>query len=263
MKMTSMALALALALPAGGTAVAGGKMDIVGTGDGMNVLRNLSAAFSKAEPSVTIGVPDSIGSGGGVKAVGKDKFKLGRIARPIKDKEKHYGLDYQPFARVPVVFYVNKSVGVKDISADQVAAIYSGKITNWSEVGGKNARIRVVRREDGDSSLSVLSKTFPGFKDLVMTKRAKTAVSTPESFQTVEAKAGAIGFGPYSDAVAANVNILKIDGVDPTDPAYPSATTLALIYKAKNRSGDVAKFLDFTRSATGRAAIEASNAVPF
>lgn len=263
MKMKTMALALALILPVGGGAVAAEKIDIVGTGDGMGILRSLSTAFSEYNPSITVGVPDSIGSGGGIKAVGKGKYRLGRVARPIKDKEKHYSLEYQPIAKIPVVFYVNKSVQVKDLSAEQVTGIYSGKIKRWNEVGGKDAPIRVVRREDGDSSLSVLRKTFPGFKDVVITKKAKTAVSTPESIATVEAKDGAIGFGPYSGAMAANVNIVFINGLAPTNPAYPSATTLALIYKPDSRAGTVAKFLDFTASMVGREAIATANAVPY
>lgn len=263
MNMKTLALAVSLALPFGGGAIAADKIDIVGTGDGMNVLRSLGSAFSETEPSVSIGVPDSIGSGGGIKAVGKDKFKLGRVARPIKDKEKHFGLEYKPFAKVPVVFYVNKSVGVMGLSAEQVVGIYGGEITNWKQVGGKDAPIRVVRREDGDSSLAVLIKTFPGFEGLVMTKRAKTAVSTQESFEAVEGKADTIGFGPYSGAISAEVNILSIDGVAPTDAAYPSATTLALIYKPDARTGGVAKFLDFTQSSAGRMAIEQADAVPY
>ena len=263
MKMKTMALALALVLPVGGGAVAAEKIDIVGTGDGMNILKSLSAAFSQTNPSVTVGVPDSIGSGGGIKAVGKGSYKLGRVARPIKDKEKHYGLKYQPIAKVPVAFYVNKSVRVNNLSAEQVVGIYSGKIKNWKEVGGKDAPIRVVRREDGDSSLSVLQKTFPGFKDLVMTQRAKTATSTPEGFASVEAKNGAIGFGPYSGAVAANVNILSIGGLAPTNPAYPSVTTVALIYKPDSRAGNVAAFIDFAASPVGRDAIAMANGVPY
>ena len=263
MKMKTMALALALVLPVGGGAVAAEKIDIVGTGDGMGILKSLSSAFGELNPSVTVGVPDSIGSGGGIKSVGKGSYTLGRVARPIKDKEKHYGLEYQPIAKIPVVFYVNKSVRVTNLSAEQVVGIYSGKIKNWKEVGGKDAPIRVVRREDGDSSLSVLLKTFPGFKDLVMTERAKTATSTTESFATVEAKNGAIGFGPYSGAVVANVKVLAIGGMAPTDPAYPSVTTVALIYKPGSRTGNVAAFLDFTASTVGRDAIAMAYGVPY
>lgn len=89
---------------------------IVGTGSGSTILKATGAAFSQANPGNSVEVPKSIGSGGGVKAVGSDKAAIGRVARGIKDKEKHYGLTYLPFAKMPIVFMVNKSVGVKSLS---------------------------------------------------------------------------------------------------------------------------------------------------
>lgn len=65
-----------------------------------------------------------------------------------------------------ICFFVNKSVGVKYLSTKQLCDIYSGKFTNWKDVGGKNAKIRVIRSKDGDSSLMVLPKSLPGFADI-------------------------------------------------------------------------------------------------
>ena len=75
---------------------------IVGTGSGMSVLKAIGEAFSRDNPGVTIDVPDSIGSGGGIKAVGNDQNVIGRVARAIKDKEKHYGLSYVPVTKMPI-----------------------------------------------------------------------------------------------------------------------------------------------------------------
>ena len=259
----AMGLAMTLAGPFGAGAAAAEEIAIVGTGDGMSILKSLGAAFQADNPDVVISVPASIGSGGGVKAVGGDKFALGRVAREIKDKEKHYGLSYRPFAKIPVVFFVNESVGVRNLSAQQIADIYSGKITNWSDVGGNNAKIRVVRREEGDSSLSVLQKTFPGFKDIVFTPRAKEALSTSENFAVVEQKAGAIGFGPYSGAVNSNVNILMVDGKSATDADYPSFGVVALIFKDKSNKGNVAKFIAFATSTAAHDVIKGASGTPY
>lgn len=264
MQMKTMALALALVLPFGTGAVdaASEEITIVGTGDGMSVLASVGDAFSKANPGVVVTVPDSIGSGGGIKSVGKGKYKVGRVARRIKNKEKHYGLVYRPYAKVPVVFFVNKRVRVRNLSARQVADIYSGKIKNWREVGGGNLPIRVVRREDGDSSLKVLRKTFPGFKDVVITPKSKEALTTPENFASVSNKAGTIGFGPYSGAMAANVKVLKVDRKSATDPGYPSTGIMALIFKEGSNKGNVGKFINFATSAAARAAIERAHGIP-
>lgn len=265
MRKKTLILALTILLPfyASAGPAAAKTMTIVGTGDGMSILKSIGTAFTQDNPDVVISVPSSIGSGGGVKAVGADKYAVGRVAREIKDKEKHFGLSYLPVAKIPVVFFVNKSAGVSDLTAQQIGDIYSGKITNWSEVGGNDGKIRVVRRGDGDSSLKVLRNTFPGFKDVVITKRSKETLTTQENVETVELKAGTIGFGPYADALSANVRILAVGGVSATDAGYPSTGVLALIFKEPSNTGDVAKFLAFASSAAAHEAITSANGLPY
>lgn len=240
-----------------------GEMEIVGTGDGVSVLKAIGEAFGRENPDIAVSVPKSIGSGGGIKMVGTDKNKIGRVARGIKDKEKPYGLAYQPFAKVPTVFFVNKSVTVKNLSAEQICAIYAGETTNWKAVGGADGKIRVVRREEGDSSLKVLRKSFPGFKAVAITDKSKTVYSTPETFDIVGQKKGTIGFGPYDVAKAADVNILGIGGKKPLDADYPSFTTLALIYKEANRTGDIGKFIEFATSESASEPIKEAGGIPF
>jgi phosphate transport system substrate-binding protein len=239
------------------------EISIVGTGDGVAVLKAIGEAFSRDNPDVTIDVPKSIGSGGAIKTVGADQNMIGRVARKIKDKEKPYGLTYIPFAKVPTVFVVNESVSIQNLSAQQVCDIYSGKITNWREVGGKDARIKVVRREDGDSSLGELQASFPGFKNITMTDKSKTAFSTPENFTVLEETSDTIGFGPYDVAKDANVRILKIDGKDPTDAGYPTSVTLALVYKEKNKTGNIKRFIDFLKSTSAQDAVQRSGGIPY
>lgn len=148
------------------------EMEIVGTGDGVKVLNALGAAYARSHPGMSVSVPESIGSSGGIAAVGKGEKVLARVARTLKDDEKGSGLTYLPFAKVPVVFFVNPSLTVKKLTSQQICAIYAGKISNWKEVGGPDAAIVVVTREAKDSSLGVLQKSLPGFKDVVVTGKA-------------------------------------------------------------------------------------------
>ncbi|BBO69020.1 phosphate ABC transporter substrate-binding protein [Desulfosarcina alkanivorans] len=238
------------------------EITIVGTGSGSSVLKAIGDAFSQRCPGVTVAVPKSIGSGGGIKAVGSDKNVIGRVARGIKDKEKSYGLSYMPYAKNPIIFFTNKSVGIDNLTARQVCEIYSGKITNWKDVGGRDARIRVIRREDGDSSLGVLLKSFPGFSEITLTPRSKTTLSDPSTCELAESKADAIAFGTYANARNYNVDILTIDGKAPTEMDYPYAGTLALIFKEKNKTGSVKKFVEFSTSSASHAAIRQAGALP-
>ena len=255
--IVAMAIGLALSHP-----VMGEEISIVGTGDGVTVLKAIANAFNQQNPGVTVVVPKSIGSGGGIKSVGNDKNIIGRVARGIKDKEKRYGLRYVPYAKIPTVFFVNKSVGITVLTTEQVCNIYSGKVTNWKEVGGNDARIRVVRREEGDSSLTVLLTSFPGFRNISITSGSKTAYSTPENISVVENKADTIGFGPYDVAKNAQVDILTINGKKATDAGYPTAVTLALIFKEKNYRGNIKKFVEFATSANVHDAIKGAGGMP-
>jgi len=237
------------------------EITIVGTGSGMSVLSAIGEAFTQ-ETGVTVNVPASIGSGGGIKAVGRDEAVIGRVAREIKESEQEYGLTYTPVLKLPIVFFVNPSVTVDNLTAQQVTDIYAGKITNWSEVGGHDAKIKVVRREEGDSSLEVLREQFPGFGDLTITDRSKTTYKDSETIEVVEQTADTIAFGAYSNTLGKNVGVLKIDGVNPADSAYPYGGVLALIYKQANKTGDIAKFVEFATSAAAHDAITKAGATP-
>ncbi|QTA79311.1 Periplasmic binding domain-containing protein [Desulfonema limicola] len=239
------------------------KIHVVGTGSGMYLLRDIAEQFNKNNLDIKIIVPESIGSGGGIKSVGADQFLIGRVARDIKEKEKHFNLTYQPFAKLPVVFFLHRGTGVTDLSPRQICDIYSGKITNWQEVGGINQKIRIIRREPGDSSLEVLTASFPGFKDIEITSKSKTTFSDQETIKLAEKTKGTIAFGTYGDAIKYDVDILSINSIKPFDAAYPYTGTIALIYKEKNNIGNIRKFTDFIKTPVVKDIVKKSGGLPF
>ncbi len=238
------------------------EITIVGTGSGPPILKAVGLAFTKENPDVKIIVPPSIGSGGAIRSVGNDDYIIGRVAREIKPSEQHYKLIYVPIARVPIVFYTNKTVKIHNLTNGNICDIYSGKVFTWQQLGGSNARIRVIRRQDGDSSLSVLRQSFPNFHDLAITKFSKTTHSDPDTINLTEETADAIAFGSYSDVKNRNVSVLNIDNVSPADAAYPYYGNFALIFKEKNRTGNIKKFIDFATSPAASAAILRGGGLP-
>src|SRR4029079_12567821 len=88
-------------------------LEVVGTGDGIDLLRAVAASFNEQEKSLRIEVPASIGSGGGIAAVGSGKAVLGRVARKLSDAEAASGIIYSPIARLPSAFFVHPGVGVE------------------------------------------------------------------------------------------------------------------------------------------------------
>lgn len=247
----------------GVTPISAEEINIVGTGAGMSLLEALGKAFSKNNPNIIVNVPKSIGSGGGVKAVGTDHAVIGRVSREIKDKEKKYHLTYLPFAKLPIVIVTHEGVGIKNLSPQQICSIYAGEITNWKRVGGRDSDIRVVRREEGDSSLGVLVKSLPGFKDITITPRSKMSLTDQETCDTIQNRERTIGFGTYDNMKDIDVITLTIDGKAPTDADYPYCGTLALIFKEENRVGSIAKFVDFVRSEAAHDVIKEAGGLPY
>ena len=122
-------------------------------------------------------------------------------------------------SRVCLPRFLRTDANVQSITSDQLVGIYVGRITNWKEVGGSDLRIRVIRREDIDSSLVILRQSMPGWRTLAITDRSKMAISTQEAIETAQAVPGAIGFGPYSKELENGLVVLKVDNLHPLDRA--------------------------------------------
>ena len=238
------------------------ELKVVGTGDGLDMLRAIAVHYASENPGHQISVPPSIGSGGGILAVGSDKERIGRVARPLKQSEGRLGLEYLPIARIPSAIIAHKSVGVDSLSPDQIVALFAGKVRNWSELGGNDLRVKVVRREEDDSTLAVLRATMPGWADLVFTEKSKTALTTQDAIASVTNVVGAVGFGPYSRALEQQVVVLRVDDLLPVDDAYPSAVELALIFKKTRVDTEMKAFIDYSRSVSAASVITTYGGVP-
>ena len=237
-------------------------LTVVGTGDGLEMLREIGDGFATQHPEIEIEIPPSIGSGGGIAAVSSGAERLGRVARPLKDSEVQFGLVYLPIAKIPSAIFVHPSTGVSEVSSDDLVKLFSGEIKNWSEIGGSDMRVKLVRREDADSTLQVLRASMPGWGDLKFSPRSKTAVTTQEAINTAMDVEGAIAFGPYSKPLEEGLSVLKVDGSHPTDQNYPSAVTLALIYKDGSMDAQMEAFVDYSMSDKAHKLIENFGGVP-
>jgi phosphate transport system substrate-binding protein len=244
------------------TSVAAGDLSVVGTGDGIEALRVLGASYTADNVETVVRVPPSIHSSGGVAAVGSNKEILGRIARPLTESEKTAGLIEVPVFRLPAAIYVHRSAGVTDLTAKQLEEIYAGTITNWRQLEGADLRIKVVRREDVDSTLNVLRNTMPGWKTLVITEKSKTATTTQDGVDTVKSVEGAIGFGPYTRELEDDLVVVRIDGRHPTDRNFPSAVTLSIIYKEATITPEARKFIEFFKTEKAKTLLANMGSVP-
>ncbi|HKS61182.1 MAG TPA: substrate-binding domain-containing protein [Xanthobacteraceae bacterium] len=241
---------------------AAGDLAVVGTGDGMDVLRAVGAAYTADNPETSVFVPPSVHSSGGISAVRTGTATLGRIARPLTLEERAEGIIEVPVFRLPSVFIVNPAANVRHLTAEQATRIFRGDITNWREVGGTDLRIKVVTRDEADSTLKVLRATMPGWRDLAVTEKTKLAATTQAAFDLVAELPGAVSFAPYSRSLEGIVLVPELDGRHVTDPDYPSAVTLSLIYREGTVTGAALDFVRYLFSPKARTLIRNFGGIP-
>jgi phosphate transport system substrate-binding protein len=245
-----------LIFAAAGSSLAEEKIVICGTGDSQGIFKALAAAFEKANPGTKVEVQDPIGTSGGIKAVAEGRCVLGRTARPIKEKEKAYNLNYKVFANTLVVFAVNPSVkGVDNLTFKQIVGIFSGKITSWAALGAEDRKIYMAQREKGDSCRIVLEENIPGWREIENFPGGEI-FTTPEAVSTVAKYEDTIGYLPLSAIKGTSLVVIKVEGVYPSmdnviNGSYKLVVPLGLVWKGELK-GLAKDFVDFIFSPEGK-----------
>jgi phosphate transport system substrate-binding protein len=234
----------------------GKPLEVVGTGACEEVLKKFAEAFNRTNTGYQVVIPPSIGSGGGIKAVGNDEYVLGRVARPLKEEEAHFGLSYLVFAKDGIVFAVGSDVNVKSLTEQQLADIFTGKVDNWKQVGGSSAPIRVLVREKGDSSRQIIDKHIPAFDQLEYGDQVKKVYHDYEMVDLFSKYPTAIGWLTAS-SVNHDIHPIALNRIQPnpqniSSGEYPLAGTYAFIFKKKNLNDPAEKFIDFMFSDEGK-----------
>ena len=204
------------------------------------------------------------GSGSGIKAVQEGRCDIGLSSRHLKAEELEAGLSGNILAYDGIAIIVNPENPVSDLSLEIIAKIYTGEITNWSEVGGNNVEIVLIGREAG-------SGTRDGFESITDTEDAckyrQELTSTGDVITTVSQNPGAIGYASVA-SVKDSVKALKVDGVAPTeetikDGSYVVQRPFVLVTKSDTKLSDAAqKFFDYITSADANEIISAAGVVP-
>ncbi len=227
------------------------------------VIGALGEAFMEENPDTTF-TYNPTGSGSGIQAVQEGRCDIGLSSRALKDAEKEAGLTETVLAYDGIAMIVNPANPVEDLSLEQIADIYTGKITNWSEVGGNDSQIVLIGREAG-------SGTRGGFEEIVGVVDAcqyrQELSSTGDVITTVAQNPDAIGYASLA-AVKDTVKALKVAGVTPTeatvkDGTYTIQRPFVLATKTGEKLNDVAQaFFDYATSADASEIITAAGAVP-
>ncbi len=227
------------------------------------VIGALGEAFMEANSGVNF-TYNPTGSGSGITAVSEGRCDIGLSSRALKDSEVASGLVGTVLAYDGIAVIVNPANTVEDLDIETIAKIYTGEITNWSEVGGADAEIVLVGREAG-------SGTRSGFEELTETvdkcKYRQELTSTGDVITAVAQNPDAIGYASLA-SVKDSVKALKVAGVTPTEETVKDGTYLiqrpfVLVTKEGVELSPVAQaFFDYATKGQANDIITASGVVP-
>ena len=259
----AMAAALSLSMLAGcGSTKTTGSVATDGSTSMEKVIGALGEAFQN-DTGISF-TYNPTGSGSGIKAVQEGRCDIGLSSRDLKAEEKEAGLNGTVLAYDGIAVVVNPENPVSDLALDTIAKIYTGEITNWSEVGGSDAEIVLIGREAG-------SGTRDGFESITDTEDAcqyrQELTSTGDVITTVAQNPGAIGYASVA-SVKDTVKALSVDGVAPTeetikDGSYVVQRPFVLVTKTGEELSDAAfKFFTYITSADANEVISAAGVVP-
>lgn len=251
-------------------AVLAEDLTIPGSGNPEYVLRRLAGEFNSQQSQHRVIVPPSSGTAGALRDVGEGVSSLGRVGRPLKDEEKAKGFTFLPIGIDPVVLVGGAAVSAKSLSQQQLLDIYTGKITNWGEVGGKSAPIRAIGREVTDASRQALQQLIKPLKDIQFGSNVKVAHLDPQVVELLDRYPTSLAFLNRSALSACQTKVvpLAIDGVAPTPEnveqgRYPVMLEFGLVYRGANGLSAAGRaFVDFIRSPKGQGILKQSGVVP-
>ena len=227
-----------------------------------NVIAALTEGFAEVEPGVTVSY-DPTGSGAGITGATDKTLDIGLSSRALKDDEKN-DVDGTTVALDGIAIIVNKGSKVADLTVDQLKQMFTGEITNWSEVGGDDGEIVLIGREAG-------SGTRDGFESIVdvkdSCKYAQELTATGAVISAVEANPLAIGYASLS-AVGETVKMVTVGGVACSeetvkDGSYEVQRPFVFVTnKSVTLSEQAQAFFDFATSADAADLIRTAGAVP-
>lgn len=240
-----------------------GTVSLNGSTSMERVVGGLAEAFMSENPDVTI-TYDATGSGTGIECASNGTCDIGLASRDLSDSET--GLTAIPVALDGIAVIVSPGAGVDNLRLDDVRAIFTGEVTNWSEIGGADLPISCIGRESG-------SGTRDGFESVTGTDDAcvldQELTSTGAVITAVSSSSNAIGYVSLSAVETnENVQVVTIDGIACTeqtviDGSYPIQRPFVLVIREDAELSEAARaFVDFATSDSAADLIRDAGAIP-
>lgn len=240
-----------------------GTISLAGSTSMEKVCESLMEGFMEKYPDITV-TTEYTGSGAGLEALAAGSIDIGNSSRHVKEEESSNGLVENVIALDGIAVIVDVGNSTVELTSDQLAQIYKGELTNWSELGGDDEAIVVIGRESG-------SGTRDAFEELLEVadecKYAQELDSTGAVLAKVASTPGAIGYVSL-DVVDDTVNTIVLDGSAPTEEEilagnYKLSRPFVMATKGEisSQSDLVQTWFDYINSAEGQEIIKGAGLI--
>lgn len=249
----------------GDTTTLSGSVSTNGSTSMEKVVGVLSEQFMMDNAGVTV-TYDPTGSGTGIEAVSNGSCDIGLSSRDLKEEEEANGLTATVVALDGIAVIVNEACPVEDLSLEDIAAIFKGEVTDWSELGGQAGAIACIGRESG-------SGTRDGFESITETEDlcvlSQELTSTGAVIEAVKNNPNAIGYASLSSAEnQEGIKLVTVGGVACSeatvlDGSYAIQRPFVMVTKTGAELSEAAQaFFDFATSSAANDLIRTAGAVP-
>jgi phosphate transport system substrate-binding protein len=226
----------------------------------------LARRFESLHPGTRVDVQTG-GSARGINDARKGIADIGMVSRSLKPEEKDLQAHTIALDGVGIILHASNPVAA--LSQQQISDIYTGKTANWKTMGGRNARITVVNKAEGRSTLEL----FLGYLKLKNSDIKPNVVigDNAQGIKTVAGNPNAIGYvsigtAEYEAANGIPIKLLPLDGIAATvanvrNGTFPLSRPLNLVTRGAPQ-GLARDFIEFTRSEQVHDLVEAQHFVP-
>ena len=247
---------LAMSLSACGSSNDGKDRVMISGSSSVNVLmEELEPVFEAKYENIDLKISAS-GSSDGIKAAKEGTVNFGMSSRSLTPEEKS-GVDESIIAMDGIGVIVNANNPVTDLTIEQIAKIYTGEVTNWSELGGADLPIAVVARESASGTRGAFEEIL-GIKDQ-MTTDAKEFNGTGGVKSEVSQNPNAIGYISLG-SIDETIKALKVEGIEASEAniqndSYAIARPFILIYEENSLTQSSQTFLEWVLGPEGQAVV--------
>jgi phosphate transport system substrate-binding protein len=208
---------------------------------------------------------NQIGSSAGITNALNGVSEIGMSSRDLKEEEKAGGLVETIIAYDGIVVVTHPSNKVKDLTMEQLKAVFTGEITNWKELGGNDMEIVVVSREDGSGSRDAFQEIV-GYSSGELIRNSIIASGNGNIKTTVAMNKHAVGFISF-EYIDSSISTLEINGVEATAEnvlrqEYSLSRPFLFVHKEDQLSDAGKQFIDYILSPDGQAIVTETGAIP-